>query len=136
MTGHLTVALPPEEAFRLFTATGERDWAPDWDPHFPEPVDDETALGTVFQTGGHGHLTTWIVVDSVPGRLIRYARVAHDATAGTVLVNLDSAGDHSDVTVTYELTALTDAARGELDEFAANYPAFLQSWQDAIASVI
>jgi hypothetical protein len=36
-TGTFTLAIPPHEAFRLFTPTGERVWAHGWDPHFPPP---------------------------------------------------------------------------------------------------
>ena len=32
LTGRLHVALPPERAFRLFTARGEEDWVEGWRP--------------------------------------------------------------------------------------------------------
>ena len=134
LTGRLTVDLPPDQAFRLFTPRGEQAWAPQWNPHFPAPVADDTAPGTVFQTHTHGQTTTWVVVDRTAGRHIRYARVIPHDNAGTVTVTLDDGGGRSNVSVTYELTALTDAASGHLHEFAARYPAFLQSWQDAIAA--
>jgi hypothetical protein len=134
LTGQLTVDLPPDQAFRLFTPCGEQDWVPQWQPRFPAPAADDTAPGTVFQTHAHGQTTTWVVVDRTAGRHIRYARVIPHDNAGTVTVTLDDADGHSDVTVTYELTALTDAANHHLHEFAARYPAFLQSWQDAIAA--
>ena len=38
--------------------------------------------------------------------------------------------------VTYDLTALTPAAASSLAEFAATYPAYLQSWQAAIADCL
>lgn len=135
-TGKLTVALPPKEAFRLFTPLGERDWVDGWDPYFPDPVEDDTAPGTVFQTSGHGGTTTWVVVDREPLRRVRYARIAR-TTAGTVEVVLDEAeGGGSEVTVTYELTALTEAARPELARFAEQYDDFLREWHDAIARAI
>lgn len=136
LTGRLTVALPPDQAFRLFTPRGEQDWVPQWKPHFPAPAVDDTAPGTVFQTRAHDHTTTWVVVDREQSRRIRYARINPHAEAGTVTVTLDDAGGHSYVTVTYELTALTDAAKQHLHEFAAGYSAFLQSWQDAIAAAL
>ncbi len=40
----------------------------------------------------------------------------------------------SEVEVTYQLTALTKTARHALDDFADGYPAYLQSWQDAITA--
>ena len=108
LTGRLRVAAPPDEAFRLFTARGEQEWVPGWRPQFPAPVDDDTAPGTVFQTDLHGRATTWTVVDSVPGRSIRYARVTAGLDAGTVTVALSRAGRGSEVTFTYDITALTD----------------------------
>ncbi|MFD0537579.1 hypothetical protein ACFQY7_31315 [Actinomadura luteofluorescens] len=93
LTGRLTVALPPGEAFHLFTAQGERRWAPRWEPSFPAPAADDAEPGTVFQTPDHDHgrTTTWIVVDAAPGRRIRYARVTPGVSAGTVSVVLDEA---------------------------------------------
>jgi hypothetical protein len=74
-----------------------------------------------------------VVVDREPGRRLRYARIAQ-GTAGTVEVVLRAADGGSEVTVTYELTALTEAARSELTDFAAHYRAFLHSWEEAIAA--
>lgn len=62
-----------------------------------------------------------------------YARVTPGARAGTVTVDVESNRGGSEVTVTYDLTALHDAAEAELADFAANYPAFLRSWEDKIA---
>jgi hypothetical protein len=68
-------------------------------------------------------------------RPVRPVRPAHpDVTAGTVTVTLDEAGGHSQVTVTYQLTALSEPGKAYLDQFTADYPAFLQGWQDAIMS--
>lgn len=136
-TGQLTVALPPDEAFRLFTPLGEREWVDHWDPHFPDPVDDDSAPGAVFRTAGHdGGTTTWVVVDREPGRRLRYARIATEKTAGTVEVVLREAGGGSEVTVTYQLTALNETAAAELAGFEAHYPEFIRSWEEAIAAAI
>jgi hypothetical protein len=35
VTGRLRVALPPDQAFRLFTPRGEDEWEPQWKPQFP-----------------------------------------------------------------------------------------------------
>jgi hypothetical protein len=136
LAGTFAVALPPEEAFRLFTPRGEQDWAEGWLPRFPTGATDDTAPGTVFETDADGTTTTWMVLDREWGRRISYARVTPTVRAGTVTVVVDGANGHSDVRVTYELTALTDAAEPELREFAAGHPAFLRSWQDAIAAVL
>jgi len=133
MVGSLRVALSPAEAFRLFTATGERAWVDGWEPSFPDPVADDAAAGTVFETAAGGHRATWIVVDRDGDRRIRYARVVTGRDAGTVEVRLAPAGDETEVTVTYQLTALTPAGARWLDAFAADYPAFLRSWEETLA---
>lgn len=134
LTGRIQVDLPPGEAFRLFTPRGERDWAHGWDPRFPAPARDDAEPGTVFETHAHGQHTIWLVTSREPGRRISYARVTPGDQAGTVTVTITSSGGRSEVEVIYQLTALTRAAAGKLREFADGYPAFLQSWQDAITT--
>ena len=56
--------------------------------------------------------------------------------AGTVTVTISAAGHHSEVEVTYLLTALSGPASRTLREFADGYPAYLESWQDAITARI
>ncbi len=135
LTGRLTVGLPPTEAFQLFTARGEQAWAEGWMPRFPVPGADDTVAGTVFQTAGHGQTITWIVVDSDPGRAIRYAQVASGLKAALITVTLaEHPPGSSEVTVVYDLTSLSPAGDHHLDDFATEYPAFLREWQDAIGS--
>jgi hypothetical protein len=134
LTGRIKIALPPDEAFRLFTPRGEQDWVHGWHPHFPAPAPDDTEPGTVFETTAHGQHTIWLVTDRQPGKRISYARVTPGEQAGTVTVTITAEGRHSEVEVTYHLTALTEPARRKLSEFADGYPAYLQSWQDAITA--
>ena len=133
LTGHITVPLPPGEAYPLFTPRGEQAWAHGWHPSFPATAPDDTEPGTVFETRAHGQHTIWLVTGREPGRQICYARVTPGDLAGTVTVTISPSGGHSDVEVTYELTALTVAAESTLREFAAGYPAYLRSWQDALS---
>ena len=55
-------------------------------------------------------------------------------------ITISAAGHHSEVEVevevevTYQLNALTGPAGPRLREFAGPYPAYLQSWQDAITA--
>lgn len=134
LTGRITVALAPERAFALFTPRGEERWAAGWRPRFPEPAPDDCAPGTVFETESDGRTTTWVVVDRALGRRIRYARVVPGDHAGTVTVELTGTGDeHSDVTVTYQLTALSPPAVAYLAEFAAHYGELMREWAEAIS---
>jgi hypothetical protein len=136
LTGRITVDLPPAEAFRLFTPRGEQDWAHGWHPHFPAPVTDDTDPGTVFETHAHDQHTIWLVTSREPGNQISYARITPGDQAGSVTVTLAPHAAGTEVEVTYDLTALTPAATSGLAEFAATYPAYLQSWQAAIADCL
>lgn len=124
--------LPVPEAFRLFTARGERDWVEGWEPVFPTPVADDAVVGTVFLTDHGGQPVTWIVVDRDGDRGIRYARVAAGRDAGTVEVRLAPAGSQTRVEVTYVVTALEPAGGEWLREFEAAYPDMMRSWEAAI----
>jgi uncharacterized protein YndB with AHSA1/START domain len=137
LSGRLTVPLPPERAFELFTPLGEQRWVAGWLPRFPADPADESAPGTVFETDANGRRTTWVVTDRTPGRRIRYARVIPGDNAGTVTVELtgDAVGT-SDVKVTYELTALTASAAEGLRNFAARYPDMLRQWAGAITAAL
>jgi hypothetical protein len=134
LTGRIRVGLPPGEAFRLFTPRGEQDWAHGWHPRFPAPASDDTQPGTVFETDAHGQHTIWLVLDRQWGKRISYARVTPGDLAGTVTIAISAAGRDSEVEVTYQLTALTGASGHKLREFADGYPAYLESWQDAITA--
>jgi hypothetical protein len=134
LVGRVRVPLAPGDAFRLFTASGEREWVTGWDPEFAAPTDDDTDPGTIFETEAHGRRTTWVVTESVAGERIAYARVVPADHAGTITVVLRAVGDASEVRVTYDLTALTPAGADRLDHFADGYAEFLRSWEDAISS--
>ena len=134
LTGSIQVDVPPDEAFRLFTPRGEQDWVNGWQPRFPSAAADDTEPGTVFETDAHGQHTIWLVLDRQPGKRISYARLTPGDQAGIVTITISSAGRYSEVQVTYQLTALTGTAGHKLCDFADSYPAYLQSWQEAISA--
>ena len=128
--GTLQVNAPAREAFELFTPSGERRWAPGWDPRFPVPPADETAPGTVFTTLHSGHETIWVVTACERGAFISYARVTPKERAGTIEVRCVDLGDNTTrVEVTADLTALDGTA---LDPYAK----YLQTWERLIAAAI
>ena len=131
----LTVDLPPEQAMELFTPEGERRWADGWVPQYPI-ADRRDGAGAVFTTGHGSHQTTWVMVDQRPGS-VRYARVTHGMTAGTVAVDVVGSGEHfTRLRVTYDLTALTTAGESWLDAFHADYDAAIEGWSTEIAAAL
>ena len=131
-TGTLRVEAPPDKAFVLFTGPGEELWIEEWDPTVLSG--NGLDAGTVFLTDV-GEPTVWIVVDfDRSARRARYARVAPGTRAGTVDVKVASAGNgESIVTVTYELTALSEEGDRILKAFDEDaYATMLTTWEQMI----
>lgn len=135
-TGTLTVALPPERAFPLFTARGETRWVPGWSPEFVADVEDDTQPGTVWRTRADGRETTWIVVASTPPAAATYARVTPGHTATTVRVQLEATDAGSLVRVGYDLTSLDPSADLFVERFADDYDAMLREWERLLAAAL
>jgi hypothetical protein len=137
LTGTIRLPLPPKDAITLFTPTGERAWAPGWDPQFPSPTTDDTEPGTVFQTDHAGRRSTWTVTRRDPATTIAYVTTTPGDRAGLVTVACKPGEDNTTTaTVSYDLTTLAPAANADLDRFAAHYPHLLDRWQQAIAQAI
>ena len=136
LEGTVAVPLAPADAFELFTPSGERRWAPGWDPTFPASDDDETRPGTVFRTAARRRVT-WVVVACERPHSITYANVSDNDRAGLVQVRLqpDLSGATT-ATVGYVMTALSDEGDAALHEFAAQYQQYMSQWQDAIAAAV
>ena len=131
-TGTLHVEAPPDRAFMLFTAPGEELWVDGWDPTLLSG--DGLEEGTVFLTDV-GEPTVWIVVDfDRSARHARYARVAPGTRAGTVDVKVAGDGNgESVVTVTYELTALSEQGDRMLNAFDEGaYADMMTTWEQMI----
>ena len=132
-TGTVHVDAPPEQAFQLFTAPGERLWVKGWDPLVLSGGDGRNK-GAVFVTAAHEEVTIWIVVDHDPDSLhARYARVTPGSRAGTVEVFVRSDGNGgADVDVSYELTALSESGNEAVAEFDAHFSQMITEWERAI----
>ena len=134
--GTLRVAAEPAHAFQLFTAPGERLWIEDWDPVIPGGGDGREK-GAAWITEVGGDKAYWVVVDFDAGALhARYARIAPVTHAGMIEVfaRPDEAGT-TEVEVTYQLTALTEAGNRELAAFDSDtFTRMLARWERLIAN--
>ncbi len=126
LTGSFHLAIAPDQAMALFTASGERAWAPGWDP-----VGDDDC----WQTTAEGTTTYWLTVERT-SRSARYARITPGDTSGTVAVSCTPNGDGTDVTVTYGLTSTGEQGERRLPQFASDYPSMLNEWQRLISALI
>ena len=137
-TSHFELPLEPAAAFGFFTPEGERAWAKGWDPRYVHPADGALREGMVFITGHGGEETVWMVLRHEPAAArVDYLRMTPGSRIGIVRVRCDPAPAGSRVTVTYELTALTESG-GELLRAldAAAYEAFIGTWAASIREAI
>lgn len=122
---------PLTRVFPLFTAEGERAWAPGWMPRILSGGEER---GSAFITTAHdGAQVTWIVVNHRPmeGR-VSYARLVHDSNIGLVDVSCtEPAGGGTDVTVRYTLTAVSAAGESLVAQFLTeqHYAQMIEEWR-------
>lgn len=129
---------PRARVIPLFTARGERDWAPGWDP---KTLSGAEARGSAFQTCNQdGQTTTWIVIDYRPseGRA-SYARLAHDSNIGLVdVICTEAQGGGTDVSVAYTLTPLHAGAETFVSDFLDphHYDRMIGEWHAATTAAL
>src|SRR3954452_14570729 len=125
LTGSFTLPASVERVMPLFTAEGERAWAPGWEPSYADS--DVHEVGQVWTTTGPPE-TTWVTVQA-DDTCVRYARVALGNSAGIVTVTCRASAAGTDVTTSYDMTALSTAGEKRLAEFASSYDEMLEQWR-------
>lgn len=127
---------PPQRAFALFTAQGERRWAPGWDP---EILSGDVERGSVFRTRSHDRTVVWIVSAYDAGaQRVSYARLVDGMNMGLVDVSCEAADGGTQVTVRYTLTPLSEAGQHNIAHLldAQHYAAFMEEWRAAITAAL
>jgi hypothetical protein len=129
---------PLERVMPLFTAEGERSWAPGWKPVI---LSGAVERGSAFTTRAHtGIETTWIVTDYRPteGR-VSYARLAQGSNIGLVDVTCTAAeAGGTVVTVRYTLTGVSEQGRAFVREFLEpeRYAHMIDEWRLATSAAL
>lgn len=128
-SGSFPLDLLPAEAFKLFTAAGERLWVPGWAPAILGPLPQHPGL--VFTTGTGADFTIWTVIDSDPAAgHVRYSRVTPGSRAGIVTVQVAAEAAGTRVEVAYDLTALSPEGETALQALAADrFAEMMREWQ-------
>jgi hypothetical protein len=123
---------PLARVFPLFTADGERAWAPGWEPRILSGAEER---GSAFITTAHnGAMVTWIVTDYRPAQgRVSYARLVHDSNIGLVDVSCTEAHGGTDVSVRYTLTAVSEAGKSFVAQFLTDehYTQMIEEWRAA-----
>jgi len=133
------LALARPAAFELFTAEGERRWAPGWEPRILRPRDGATEAGSVFLTRAQERETIWWVerLDRAAG-LARYLRITPHLHLAVVEVRLAaSAGTETAVRVAYDYTSLSAEGNRVLAELTPEaFADFIASWKTEIEQAL
>lgn len=128
---------PLARVFPLFTAVGERSWAPGWDPTILSGSEER---GSAFVTcGSTGVETTWIVTDYQPAQgRVSYARLAQGSNIGLVDVICTEQGATTEVSVRYTLTGVSDSGRAFVREFLEpdRYAQMIEDWRAATSAAL
>ena len=129
---------PLARVLPLFTAEGERSWAPGWEPVILSGAQER---GSAFATRSHAGIeTTWIVTDYRPveGR-VSYARLAQGSNIGLVDVSCVACPDGSTVvSVRYTLTGVSEQGRAFVREFLepSQYSRMIEEWRTATSAAL
>jgi hypothetical protein len=128
---------PLARVLPLFTAEGERSWAPGWEPVI---LSGAVERGSAFVTRAHSGIeTTWIVADYRPaeGR-ISYARLAQGSNIGLVDVACTQTEGGTVVTVRYTLTGISEQGRTFVREFLEpdHYARMIEEWRVATSAAL
>jgi hypothetical protein len=126
-TFHLNA--PRERVFPLFTAEGERAWAPGWQPKI---LSGSRERGSAFITTAHsGSTVTWIVTEYRPaeGR-VSYARLD--------VVCTEAADGGTDISVRYTLTAVNETGQSFVAQFLSqpHYTTMIDEWRVATSKAL
>jgi hypothetical protein len=128
---------PLARVLPLFTAEGERSWAPGWEPVI---LSGDVDRGSAFVTRGHSGIeTTWIVADYRPAAgKVSYARLAQGSNIGLVDVTCKEESGGTLVTVRYTLTGVSEQGRTFVREFleAEHYTRMIEEWRVATSAAL
>lgn len=128
---------PIARVFPMFTALGERVWAPGWEP---ELLSGQEERGSVFRTRHGGRETTWVVVDYQPAQgRVSYARLAERSNMGLVDVQCSAAaGGGTEISVRYTLTGLNPQGQAFVAGFLdpGHYDRMMEDWRAAIGKAL
>lgn len=119
----------------FFTPAGEELWVPGWQPRYLHLADGATRAGMAFTTGEGDEFTLWTLAMFEP-RAHRsiYARTTPALRMGLVGIECAPAAGGTDVTVSYDMTALNERGEQSLSAYQGDaYVQMIDGWAQSIA---
>ena len=135
-TASFLLPLPIDQAHRLFTAEGERQWVPGWTPTFiHSDAFETTTKGTVWETQDEGERVLWMCVDWDPPKWTRYVRVTAERF-DVVEIECEAVEKGTMITVQYVFTPLSDEGQVKIQAMDAQaFAEKIAAWPDLISKV-
>ena len=130
-----TVNLGYDEAFGLFGALGERNWAPDWRPQFLYPNPPADIAGAVFLiTDRPSHSSVWMTTkfERATGEIQHVFILNHIIISRIDIKITREHDDKTGVFVAYEWTALEASAGEHVTRLAKQHEKSADEWKAAI----
>ncbi len=128
--GSFELSIPAEQAFPLFTALGEKQWVPGWQPDLIYPASGELEEDQVFFTGQGQERTFWYVAHLDADRFeVDYIRATVTSRVARVQVRLQPNDQGCSVEVTYRWTAITESGWAEIQKAADEYDDMMVEWK-------
>jgi hypothetical protein len=128
-----TARAPMSRVVSLFGADKERVWSPGWNPKFIHPLPAADEQGMVFAVA-HDHLSAvWVNTefDLKNGR-IQYVYMIPDALVTVITLQLKPEGDHTQIEVQYDRTALSPQADGHVRHMAVGDRTSGPDWEKQV----
>jgi hypothetical protein len=131
---HFTIDLTYEDAAPLFGAWEERQWAPGWKPEFLYPNPPADREGSVFRVQKGADSSLWVnTLFDLPAGRVQYVYTLGDRLVTRIDIRLKRNGaGKTDVSVTYERTALDPSANEQVKSLAKEDATSGEQWRDLI----
>jgi hypothetical protein len=130
-TGTVTVALPIDEAFELFSPIGEARWVPDWNPELLHPSGADWERGQIFRTREMYGDAVWIVTALDRGaREAEYHRVEAGRYVARVRVRCEGVeARRTHVHVRYAFIGLSAEGNADINRMTqSEFDGKMQRW--------
>jgi hypothetical protein len=129
-----TVDLPYVDASPLFGAWAEQKWAAGWNPHFLYPTPPADQEGAVFLVEKGSLTSIWVnTAFDLPAGDVQYVYVLGQILVTRIDIRLNKNGENkTDVSVTYERTALDPSANHQVESLAESDARSGDEWRSAI----
>jgi hypothetical protein len=130
--GELTVSLPVEQTFELFSPLGERQWVNDWTPELLHPPDISWERGQIFRTCEERGEAIWVVTAlDRKAHEVEYHRVETGRYVARVFVRCTPvAAQETQVATSYKFVGLSVEGNAEITRMTPDaYREKMQRWE-------